>query len=165
MPGRHRSTPQGGRRSVRKSAQWLLTAIALVLAPVAILALPAAIIYLVVARPHPPAYLLPLAIAVDCVLWIWLCGDLASTLLRKWSGLTPQLKVPVVGYQASQLGWVTAILLIAIGIDQGWARNNSPVQYVLFGFEFAFVLAWAAFRRVRDRRQNALLEARRAARQ
>jgi hypothetical protein len=165
MPGRHRSTPQHGGLSRLKSAGWLLTALAVVLYPLALVSLVAFGIYLFVAEPQPPAYLLPLALAVQSLTWVWFCGDLARTVMREWSRLAPQLRVPVVGYQAGQLAWVTAMLLIAIGIDQGWARNNSPVQYVLFGFEFAFLLTWAAFRRVRDRRLSALLESRRAARQ
>jgi hypothetical protein len=94
VSGVHRSTTESPVAAARKSAPWVIQLLALVTAPLALLAFVA---YLVIAQPAWP-WLLPLAVVLLAATWIWVLTDLARPLLRRqppppayWPGLTRHL--------------------------------------------------------------------------
>jgi hypothetical protein len=131
-----------------KAAAWLLGFGAFVVVP--LLGILAYAIYAAVGKP--PAYLLPLAIALASALGVWLCGDLVNTVLRKVPRTPAKLRIPLVASQVSVVVLVSAALILVLGLDRGWAR------FVLFGAVGAFGALRLACQRILDPREGEIPE-------
>jgi hypothetical protein len=150
MTGRHEGISED--LGALKSAVWLLGFGACVIAP--LLGLVTYAIYAAVGKP--PAYMLPLAIALATALVVWLCGDLANTVLRKLPRTPADLRVPLVASQVSLLAFTAASLFLVLALDQGWA--SGPARYVLVGTQGTFVVVRIACKRILDRRPGEIPE-------
>jgi hypothetical protein len=131
---------------------WLLGFATLVLAPM--LGLVAYTIYAAVGKP--PSFMHPLGIALASAVSVWLCGDLAYTLLHKLPRTPPELRLPLAGSQVFQAAWLTGSIFLFTGLDQDWL--DGPARFVLIGTNSAFVLASMACERILDRRPGEIPE-------
>jgi hypothetical protein len=150
VTGRHRGGPDDV--VALKAAVWLLGFGAFVVVP--LLGILAYAIYAAVGKP--PAYLLPLTIALASALGFWLCGDLVNTVLRKVPRTPPDLRVPLVASQVSLIALVAAPLSVILGLGQNWDKGSA--RFVSFGAVCVFAAVRVASRRILDPREDDIPE-------
>jgi hypothetical protein len=160
MSGSHRATGAGRAASARKSAVELIQLAAVLMVLLFLLALAGVVVYLVVANPAVPDWLLPVVIALLSALWIWVLGDIARSFLRK-RPRSPAFWAPVIG-RVLQLSGSTIVMLIAAGQPYGW--THGAVRPALTWCACLLLAAGACWL-IGERRLVARLTARAAGRQ
>ncbi len=126
MSGAHRSTTQSSIASARKSAVWLAVLLAVATVILALLALLAFVVYFAITYeppPSPPAWILPVAIAVLSALWVFVLGDLVGSLLRK-RARSPVERTRLIRSVGLPLG-STLMWFAYFGQHYGWWTNGA----------------------------------------
>jgi hypothetical protein len=153
MSGTHRSTMRRPAASVLKSAAWLLTMAAVLLALPALLAFS---IYLAVAHPAD-ARLLAIAMQSACLTAI--LGHLTWVVFRE-RAQSPARLMSLIG-EGLLLLCAAMALLSEVGDRLGW--THGPFRYAMTGVDGLLLLAIGAYWLVGRRRLSAALEGRAAA--
>jgi len=145
MSGAHRSTTQKPAISVLKSAAWLLTIAAVLIAFPGLLAFS---IYLAIAHPADAR---PLAMAMQSACWAAIFGHLTWAVFRgrAWS---PARLMSLIG-EGLLLLCATAALLADVGDRLGWAHG--PFRYAMTGVNAVLLLTLGAYWLAGRRRPDA----------